>query len=238
MPASNGLFDTLRIAYSQHHHVVLRPEDIWFAILTQFSLYVNAHGEELRKYFVEHEGKQKLHLEYNPFSAYTFDYRVFAQDMVQLLGAVVIDPGLPDWLMPDFSTTNDNDRIVASIIMMGTLQNYFEYSMGIICGFPSVTLLGEKTDYEAILRRVDKLDEYGQEPRQFATLLRPVVRRFIQSFDSPKAQDVLEFWRTPFSVDDSICGITWYTGWITSFCFWDKVTFLGSFRLTALADCW
>lgn len=223
VPSSNGLVDALRLAYSRHHHLVLRPEDLWFAILTQFSLYVNAHGEELRRHFVQHEGKMTLRLEYNPFSMDSFDFGSFAGDMGRLLGMSVTDPGLRDWIMPSFSTTNDNDRVVASIIMMGTLQKYFDYVCGVICGFPSVTLLGEKTDYEAILRRVDKLEEYGEEPSNFARLLRPVVRRFIRSFESPGAEDVLHFWRTAFDLDDRVCGITTYTGWITAFCFWDEV---------------
>lgn len=221
--SANGFVDTLMHAYGQHHHLVLRPEDLWFAILTQFALYVNANGEELRSHFVAHEGKKILRLEYMPFDIRTFDFRVFANQMGQLLGDVVVDATLREWIMPDFSTTDDNDRVVAAIVMMGTLQTYFIYSCGIICGFPTVELLGEKADYEAILGRLDKLEEYGAEPSQFAALLRPVLRRFVRSFEAPEAEDVVKFWRTAFDLDDSVCGITTYTGWITAFTFWDAV---------------
>ena len=34
MSSDNGLVRSIIQAYSQHHHLVIRPEDIWFAILT------------------------------------------------------------------------------------------------------------------------------------------------------------------------------------------------------------
>lgn len=226
IPSTNGFVNSLTLAYGQHHHIVIRPEDVWFAILTQFSLYVNAHSEDLRGKFVAHEGKKEIRLECSPFSRYDFDFRKFALDVGHVLGLAVVDAELRSWLMPDFTTTTDNDAVVASIIMMGTLQKYFHFTCGIVCGFPSVTLLGEKYDYEAILRKVDKLDEYGDEPKHFAALLRPVVRRFIKSFDDPVAEDIVQFWRIVFDCDNSMCGRTWYTGWVTAFCYWDEVSLI------------
>jgi hypothetical protein len=62
-PSSNGLIWAVFHAYSEHHHPVLRPEDIWFVILFQMSFYINAHAEELRDYFVSHEGRKELVIE-------------------------------------------------------------------------------------------------------------------------------------------------------------------------------
>jgi len=47
-------------AYSDHHNLTIRPEDVWFSILTQLSFFVNAHAEELRSFFVSHDGKKEL----------------------------------------------------------------------------------------------------------------------------------------------------------------------------------
>ena len=52
------------------------------------------------------------------------------------------DPSIADWLIPKFSTTTENDRIVASVTLMATLQSYFEYKYCLLCGLPSITLLG------------------------------------------------------------------------------------------------
>lgn len=55
----NGLVHTLEAAYSHHHHLTLRPDDVWLAVLSQFSIYVNKNAESLRSYFVTHEGKKE-----------------------------------------------------------------------------------------------------------------------------------------------------------------------------------
>lgn len=50
LSSSNGFVRGAVMACSYHQHLLMRPEDIWFAILTQFSIYINKHVEELRKY--------------------------------------------------------------------------------------------------------------------------------------------------------------------------------------------
>jgi Domain of unknown function (DUF4419) len=60
LPQENGLVHTCLKAYNRHHHLFLRPDDVWIAIITQFSFYVNKHAEELRSSFVTHEGKKEL----------------------------------------------------------------------------------------------------------------------------------------------------------------------------------
>lgn len=62
LPLSNGFVDTCLLAYNQHHHLVIRPDDVWCAILAQFNLYVNGHAEEMREWFVAHEGKKELEI--------------------------------------------------------------------------------------------------------------------------------------------------------------------------------
>jgi hypothetical protein len=47
-PLKNGFVDGAVHAYSNHHHLTLRPEYIWFAIISQLCFYINAHAEDLR----------------------------------------------------------------------------------------------------------------------------------------------------------------------------------------------
>ena len=44
--------------------------------------------------------------------------------MTSLIEENVNDPELRAWIMPDFSTTTESDRVVAAIPMMGSLQEY------------------------------------------------------------------------------------------------------------------
>lgn len=219
--SDNGFVKSVIQAYSKHHHLRIRPEDVWFAILAQLSTYINKHAEELRGQFVAHEGKKELVIVYGGGNRYTADFGVFAEQMKDMIQDYVVDPDLKDWMMPAFSTTTEHDTVIASILMMGAMQTYFSYKCVFCCGLPSVTLLGEKADWELILRKLDKLTSLGHEPTQFSELLRPIITRFIRSFDSPADEEVISFWQRIVGITHQMSGSTIYSGWITAFCFWD-----------------
>jgi len=85
------------------------------------------------------------------------------------------------------------------------------------CGIPSITLLGEKSDYESLLSRISKLSTFGQEPYVLSRLLTPILTQFVNVFDEPP---VLEFWK---KICHYKCGSggTYIGGWISAFCTWD-----------------
>jgi hypothetical protein len=58
--SSNAFVYAVTSAYNQHHHLTIRPEDVWFSILAQLSFYINANAEELRSLFVAHKGQKEL----------------------------------------------------------------------------------------------------------------------------------------------------------------------------------
>ena len=118
----------------------------------------------------------------------------------------VVDPELRQWILPEFTTAKEQDLVGANIVMMASMQSYFRYICAVCCGLPSVTLLGEKKNYELILQRLDKLDSYGDESTHFAKLLRPVLKRFILSFDEPDSQEVKAFWNRIFTSIESGSG--------------------------------
>ena len=218
--SSNGWVWAAFHAYSSHHHLTIRPEDIWFSILSQLNFYINAHAEELRDYFVAHGGRKELKVT-EVGTIHSVDFGLLAQKMTHLIQENVKDPSLRTWIMPNWTTTTDDDVTVASVLMMGTLQKYFSYKVMLICGIPSVTLLGERADWEDILKRLDKLPELGDEPATFATLLRPVLRHFVASFDPEPSPAVKDFW-SKIAHKTGGSGPYFLSGWITAFCFWNE----------------
>jgi hypothetical protein len=124
--------------------------------------------------------------------------------------------------MPDFSTTTENDVIVSSIVMMATLKVYFSYTVGLTCGLPGVTLLGEKADWENLLVRIEKLNSYGEQAKQWHSLLKPVLAQFVRSFDEPNSERTSDFWQSLAHHSGGGSGPTYLSGWITAFCFFDK----------------
>ncbi|KAJ5165659.1 uncharacterized protein N7500_007489 [Penicillium coprophilum] len=206
-------------AYSYHHNLIIRPEDVWFSILTQLSFFINAHAEELRSFFVSHEGKKELEV-IDVGTIDSVDLGALVLQMTRLIEKNVVDEELRAWIMPTFSTTTKSDNVVAAILMMGALQKYFSYKISMACGIPSVTLLGERKDWAQIVKKLDKLHQLGDEPARFAQLLRPVLNNFVASFDNPDSPEVLDFWTRCAHRHSMGSGPDYLCGWISVFCFW------------------
>ena len=85
-------------------------------------------------------------------------------------------------------------------------------------GIPNITLDGSKDDWQKILQRLDRLYELGDEPSVWATMLRPILRRFVSAFDG---EVDVHFWEhlvyLPFDPFEMLV----VNGWITAFCVWN-----------------
>ncbi|CUS08755.1 unnamed protein product [Tuber aestivum] len=225
IPYGNGLVNGVIRAFQQDLHLVLRPDDIWLSILTQFSMFVNGNAEHLRAQFVSHEGQKNLTVDIRPHSIRSIDMGKFAQAMTVLIHQNVVDAQLRELIMPNFSTTTDEDKSVAAIVMMGTLQRYFTYRLRGGCGFPSVTLLGEKSDWEEVLRKVQQLPKYGAQTAEWTRLLTPIIQYMIASFSQPTSPDIKNFWLRACHAagqDGSGDNASTISGWITAFCFFKE----------------
>ena len=135
------------------------------------------------------------------------------------------DADLRHWILPNFSSTTMTDRTVASVVMMGEVRKSTEpeYDSRLRIGFSSVKLLGEKSDWEEILRRVaERVPTFGNKATEWLKFLDPVIKGIISSFDSPDLPQTKEFWGQACHFDGVNLGIDreTITGWITAFCFW------------------
>ncbi|KAJ7644741.1 hypothetical protein FB45DRAFT_898571 [Roridomyces roridus] len=221
IPTPNGFVDTIMSAYNKHHNLVIRPDDVWIDILTQFNFYVNANAELLRANFVAHDGKKELRI-FARDKREHMDFADLSRQMVGKLEENIVDPTLRAWVLPSFSTTTLKDKTVGAIVMMSTLKAYFEYVFeSSDCGIPRVTLAGNKSDWEDILQRLEKLKEYGIETIAWYHLLVPVIKRFVRAFDNPNAAENIDFWSKVADYISQGSGNDYYAGWITAFCVFD-----------------
>ena len=220
--AYQGLVGVATTAYNKHHDLVWRPDDVWQAILIQFSRYVTHNVEKLRDKFVDFKGKRKLEIK-TYGTLYTVDFGDLARRMVnEQIVKNIKDPSIADWMIPKFGTTNENDRIVASISMMASLQSYFEYECCLYCGLPSITLLGSVDDWKLLRSKVDRLLEFDTKDglmKKWLELLTVVLDEFVET---KCGVDNMEFW-------DRIChylfggsGLVHLSGWITTFAVFNK----------------
>ncbi|KAJ7655986.1 hypothetical protein DFH06DRAFT_1045943 [Mycena polygramma] len=217
LPSNNGFVRTAITAYNKHHALVIRPDDVWHAILSQFNFFVNANAELLRASFVADEGKKDLTITVMG-TRYDVDFGEISRQMVDLIEKNIVDPTLRQWAMPNFTTTTDNDTIVSAVLIMATLKQYFSYGVSCVyCGIPRVTLEGEKSDWVNILERLEKLKEYGVETTAWYHLLHPVIARFVAAFDAPDSQENVDFWQKIAHYHPGGSGPSYYSGWINAF---------------------
>ena len=220
-PSPKGLVDVAATAYNQHHDLVWRPDDIWQAILTQFSLYVMKNAKALHNKFVHFQGKRKLTIQ-TVGTLYTVDFGGVAKRMVdEQIIKNIKDPTIAEWILPKFTTTTNNDRIVASVTMMATLKEYFYYSLCSRCGLPSVTLLGTVDDWKLLRHKVDRLlefDNQGGDMKKWHRLLTGVLDEFIKTKTGVAN---IEFWQKIYDFSRG-SGTQSISGWISVFVVFDK----------------
>ncbi|EHK50530.1 hypothetical protein TRIATDRAFT_210863 [Trichoderma atroviride IMI 206040] len=224
VPYKNGFVNGIIRAFQQDLHLVLRADDMWLAIMTQFSSYVNGHSEEMREMFVSHKGKKELVVDVRPQSIATIDFQHMASLFAGLIQENVVDPGLKQWMLPDFSTTTAGDVGVAAMVMMATMQAYFEYNLRGGCGFPSVTLLGERADWVHLVQKVEKLATYGGELAAWSQLLIKIAEKMVETFDQPDSQSIKDFWMRAVHTEgaNSSRRVETLSGWLTAFCYWNE----------------
>ncbi|KAN0066689.1 protein of unknown function (DUF4419) domain containing protein, partial [Elaphomyces granulatus] len=58
----NGFVNAAINGYNHHHHLIIRPEDVWFAILSQLNLFVKLNAEQVRFISVAHQGQKSLEI--------------------------------------------------------------------------------------------------------------------------------------------------------------------------------
>lgn len=227
---SAGFVDTVFYSYQNHHNLIIRPDDVWTAIIVQFSLYINANAEALRHSFVNFEGKKNLQVKfYAPIDCIPINE--FIDKIVALIDEN-IDPNISNWIQPNFTTTTINDKLTAGAAMMATLQNYFDYGLLLIsCGIPEVTILGNVDDWKQIRNRVEKLKEFEVNGRsemdKWSSMLGHILGEFIKVKQGMKKDD--EFWKQAIRVDykyiNVLCGEVeeiYLNGWITAFSAFDS----------------
>lgn len=209
-------------AYNTHHNLVLRPDDFWLAVLSQFSLYVNANAELLRKGLVGFDRKRELVVT-GIGSLATANYDSLCRRLCDEISKNVLDSSLLDMVLPNFTTSTQVDKTVACVTLMATMQKYFDYKMCLCCGIPYVTLLGTVQDYQTLLSKVNQLVKYDYGTglmMRWTKVLVPVFEELLRTVETRKPN--LDFWSKVCSQHSFGSGPEYLSGWITCFACFDE----------------
>ena len=146
-----GLLSTVYEAYSNHFNLRTGPEDWWYTIIQTVALVIdrNSKSDEVRNFFVQHEGKKTLEVivAAGPFKVEDLDYSWLFDQFSQKIEENINVPKYVQQMIPDFSTTSVTHRIVSQITLMSSVQEFFEYSVGTVCGIPFIEMKGTEKDW-------------------------------------------------------------------------------------------
>lgn len=229
---SNGFVNTVTDAYNYHYNLIIRPDDVWIAIISQLGFHINAHPEEFRHRFVAHDKKRELIVIIPVTELKDINWDSASAEMADLLDENLVDKELKNWILPTFSTTTTVDRTVSAMLMMASMKSYFDYTFLMRCGIPSVTLDGTKEDWLDIQSRLAKLDSWDDKTRAWKRLLHPIIAKFVAAFDGEVDAD---FWGHIAHPNFFGSGSHTLGGWITAFCVFTEK---GKFNGDALVNSW
>merc|ERR550532_320799 len=215
---NKGLFSTVIECYNNHWILRTGPEDWWYTFIEKVAVAIdqNATKESVRKFFVQHEGKKKLTVCVGP-SIYGVDYSWFFDQMSEQIKKNVNKPEFVEIIQSNFSQTTQTQRIVSEITLMSSLQEYFEYGMGLCCGIPAVEMKGTEEDWVLLGKKFDKLrkllkpisSDLGLEKKWWNSVA-GVCQKLLDTY---KNKPVKEWWSKVFRLIPFASGGPFVDGW-------------------------
>ena len=205
IPAPNGFLTACHIAYSLHHPLRLRPDDIWLPIVQSVAQHIDKHAEVYRDAFVDFDGKARLVVEVPPeFAAGGDDSKVEWADLVHTFSELVREHTRSDVasaFAPSFSTADAVSRAAAGVAVMAAMKSFFEYTVFTFCGIREVVLEGTPADWDALRARTAHLatlagGRLGADLRRWFELLDGTLSRLAETAHGAPNTD---FWRRIYS---------------------------------------
>ena len=179
----NPLLAAAALAHNRHYPLALCPDAIWLTISSGLSQHIDRNPEELRELLVSHSGNLRLEVEDN------CDWFESIGELASRLKEHV-NSEVSEFFTSTFSTTGPDAKLAQSMIFLNAHKNYFHYAIDRpICGIPSVTLLGNTSDWQQISDRLELLPTFGLEV--WAKALRPIMNHFVRASQGDVDRD---FW--------------------------------------------
>ncbi|HVK76083.1 MAG TPA: DUF4419 domain-containing protein [Kofleriaceae bacterium] len=163
-------------AFVEHRPLVLSPDAVWLTIAQGVARHVRLHAETLRPRLVRHVESKTLEVRVLGLPDEGTQWAEVVASFRALI-AGELGAGLARLLTCDFSTTGPADRTASEIVLMDAMSPYFDYQVSIVCGIPSITLLGSPADWRKIRARIDVIAEL--ELAWWTSSLAPIADRLV-----------------------------------------------------------
>ena len=97
-------------------------------------------------------------------------------------------------MVGNFSTTNNISLTVSQMVLMDSMQKYFDYKLTTMCGIPEIRLAGTKQDWEKVKNKTSGVLKLIPDLNVWINgSLFEILDHFINSFDDKIDK---EFWNS------------------------------------------
>ena len=145
--------------YNNHWVLKTSPDDWWNVIVRNISQAVDENGDKkkVRNFFVSHEGKKQISVVVPELGLKNEEYGWLFDQFSEGIKKNIKVPGYVDIMKADFSTTTSDQLISSEIMLMSSLQKYFEYVVRTRCGVPGVEMKGTLEDWNHLLTKTQNM---------------------------------------------------------------------------------
>ena len=201
------------MAWSEHYPFRIRVEHIWLLILQAVAIHVDQNAEKLRSKYVEHEGKVTLKIDI-PGVPSREEWQSVIETFVEMMDKNTVKDTC-QLFECDFSGSTMIETVATKATIMDVCKNYFHYHCRTKCGFPKITLDGNKADWIKLKEKTEKLLKTKVDKKfgaQWGESLLPLLDRFIMTFDG---EIDCVFWNSMIKRGSrgGSGGYAWFSGW-------------------------
>jgi hypothetical protein len=177
--------EAANFAYSYHVPLIITPDIIFYLISSATAVHINQNAEKLRDVFVNHEGKKELEIRRDDFvlNSKSNPWHEVIDDFVIEIGKNT-NNNVADLMVANFSTTSKDARVVSQMVLMDSMQKYFDYKFTTMCGIPEIRLTGNKQDWESVKRKANRILKLIPDLKVWIDgSLNEILDHFIAAFD-------------------------------------------------------
>ena len=182
----NPFVEAAHIAYSYHVPLTITPDLIFYLITSATAVHINQNAEKLRNLFVNHEGKKELEVKRDDFIMYNKSnpwHEVINEFSIAIKNNT--NNNVTDLLVANFSTTSNVTRVVSQMVLMDSMQKYFDFKFTTMCGIPEIRLTGNKEDWVNVKRKTNDILKLIPDLKLWIDdNLNEILDHFIGAFDN------------------------------------------------------
>ena len=218
-----GFFSTILACYNNHWVLRTSPDDWWNVIVRNIAQAVDTQGEKrkVRDFFVDHEGKKTIEVAL-PGRLDQVDYSWLFDQFSEGIRMNIKTPGYVDLMEADFTTTTSDQLIASQIMIMSSVQKYFDFCEYTLCGIPGVEMKGTLADWKQLVVKTENMksllqpiiDELGLQDWFIKTL--DILKKLVDTFNGNPDK---EWWGHILSWNETYGsgGRSWWSGWMIDF---------------------